>query len=203
MRAANLLRRKEKTTMIRKGDTIQNPVTGERLVFLETSQETKGEYVLVETTVQPHGFVAAPHVHPHQTERFEVERGIVGFKLDGKEFVAGPGESVVVPAGSSHKFWNAGDEEAVFVCEVRPALQFERLLETMFALANDGKTNGKGMPNPFRLAVIANEHFDDVRLPFPPAWLQKSALALGAPLGRLCGYTPAYDGAGDELALAL
>jgi hypothetical protein len=57
---------------------------------------------------------------------------------------------------------------------VRPALQFEELLETMFALAADGKTNRKGMPNPLRLAVIANAHFDTVRLPFPPAWMQKA-----------------------------
>jgi hypothetical protein len=38
----------------------------------------------------------------------------------------------------------------------------------MFALASDGKTNKKGMPNPFRLAVIANAHVDTVVLPFPP-----------------------------------
>jgi quercetin dioxygenase-like cupin family protein len=189
--------------MIRKGQTIENPVTGERLRFLETSSETNGEYVLVETTVQPHGFVAAAHVHPHQTETFEIERGTVGFRLDGEERVPGPGESVVVPAGSSHKFWNAGETEAVFVCEVRPALQFERLIETMFGLAADGKTNKKGMPNPLRLAVIANAHFDDVRLPFPPQWLQKAGLAMGAPLGRLVGYSPTYDGAGEEAALAV
>ena len=167
--------------MIRKGDVIENPVTGERLLFLETSRETGGEYVLVECTVQPNGFVAAAHVHPYQTERFEIESGTVAFKLDGEEIVAGPGETVIVPAGSSHKFWNAGETEAVFVTEVRPALEFERLLETMFALANDGKTNKKGMPNPLRLAVIANAHFDDVRLPFPPAWMQKVGLAMGAP----------------------
>ena len=190
--------------MIRKGDVIENPVTGERLRFLETSEETGGEYVLVEVTVQPNGFVAAAHVHPHQSERFEIESGRVAFKVDGKEFVSGPGATVVVPAGSSHKFWNAGETEATFVTEVRPALQFERLLETMFALANDGKTNKKGMPNPLRLAVIANEHFDDVRLPFPPAWLQKAGLLMGAPIGRLLGFKPAYDGAGaEEPALAV
>ena len=61
--------------MIRKGDVIENPVTGERLLFLETSAETNGEYVLVECTVQPNGFVAAAHVHPQQTERFEIESG--------------------------------------------------------------------------------------------------------------------------------
>ena len=53
------------------------------------------------------------------------------------------------------------------------------------------------MPNPLRLAVIANAHFDDVRLPFPPAWMQKAGLAMGAPLGRLLGYKPKYDGKGD------
>jgi len=189
--------------MIRKGDAIENPVTGERLVFLETSADTGGEYVLVECTVQPDGFVAAAHVHPNQTERFEIESGTIAFKLDGETVVAGPGESVVVPPGSSHKFWNAGETEAVFVTEVRPALGFERLIETMFSLASDGKTNRKGMPNPLRLAVIANEHFDDVRLPFPPAWLQKLGLAMGAPMGRLLGFRPEYDGTPDEPALAL
>jgi mannose-6-phosphate isomerase-like protein (cupin superfamily) len=190
--------------MIRKGDVIENPVTGERLLFLETSQETNGEYVLVECTVQPNGFVAAAHVHPKQSERFEVEQGTMGFRLDGTDVAVGPGETVVVPAGTAHKFWNAGDTEARFVCEVRPALQFERLLETMFALANDGKTSKRGMPNPLRLAVIANAHFEDVRLPFPPAWLQKAGLAMGAPLGRLLGYEPTYDGAeSDEVALAV
>ena len=100
---------------------------------------------------------------------------------------------MTVPAGTSHKFWNAGDDEAHFVCEIRPALQFEQLLETMFALAADGRTNRKGMPNPLRLAVIANAHFDTVRLPFPPAWMQKLGLALGAPLGRLLGYRSTYE----------
>jgi mannose-6-phosphate isomerase-like protein (cupin superfamily) len=189
--------------MIRKGDVIENTVTGERLLFLETSAETNGEYVLVECTVQPNGFVAAAHVHPHQTERFEIESGTIAFKLNGEEIVAGPGETVVVPPGSSHKFWNAGETEAVFVTEVRPALGFERLLETMFGLATDGKTNKKGMPNPLRLAVIANAHFEDVRLPFPPAWMQKTGLMMGAPLGRLLGFKPEYDGTPDAPALAI
>ena len=85
--------------------------------------------------------------------------------------------------------------------EVRPALQFESLIETMFGLAADGKTNRKGMPNPLRLAVIAQAHFDDVRLPFPPAWMQRAGLGLGAPLGRLAGYKPIYVPAGKPAAV--
>ena len=188
--------------MIRAGDTIENPVTGERIVFRKTSQETNGEAVLIDVFVQPNGAVAAAHVHPAQEERFQVLRGTLGFKLGRKKIVAGPGQRITIPAGTAHKFWNAGDEEAHFVCEVRPAFQFEQLLETMFALAADGKTNRKGMPNLLRLAVIAHAHFDTVRLPFPPALVQRIGLALGAPVGRMVGYEPTYasTAGGDALA---
>ena len=60
----------------------------------------------------------------------------------------------------------------------------------MFTLAAKGKTNRKGIPNPLRLAVIARSHFDTVRLPFPPAWLQRWALAIAATFGSLLGYRP-------------
>ena len=179
--------------MIHQGDTIVNPVTGERIVFLETSAETNGELVAFECHVQPNGFVAKPHVHPSQTELFEILEGSVTFKIDGQELHAGPGDRVLVPAGRKHQFWNASGAEASFRCEVRPALEFESLVETMFALAADGKTNRKGMPNPLRLAVIARAHFDTVRLPFPPAWMQRTGLLFGAPVGRLAGYRSTYE----------
>ena len=101
--------------MIRAGDSIENPVTGERLVFRQTSRETNGEAVVIETYVQPNGFVAAAHVHPGQEERFEVLRGTVGFRVGREKLVAGPGKRLTVPAGTPHKFWNAGDDVAHFV----------------------------------------------------------------------------------------
>jgi quercetin dioxygenase-like cupin family protein len=186
--------------MIRTGDTIHNQVTGETITFLATSADTDGEAVVIETVVQPDGFVAAAHVHPSQTERFAVAEGTLGLKVDGKEITLEAGDVAIVEAGQAHKFWNAGDEPVRFVCEVRPALQFESLLETMFALAADGKTNRKGMPNPLRLAVIAKAHFDTVQLPFPPAWMQAVGLALGSPLGKLAGYEAIYTGEDEKVA---
>ncbi|MGH3081956.1 MAG: cupin domain-containing protein [Gaiellaceae bacterium] len=180
--------------MIRPGDRLENPVTGEVLVFHRTAEETGGESVLVEVIVRPHGFVAAAHVHPFQTERFEVLEGRLGLRVDGKELEAGPGEVAVVQPGTPHRFWNAGEEDARFQCEVRPALQFESLIETMFTLAAQGKTNRKGLPNPLRLAVIAKAHFDTVRLPFPPDTLQRLGLALAAPLGKSLGYRAVAEG---------
>jgi hypothetical protein len=73
--------------MIQAGDVIENPVTGERLVFHKTSRETNGEAVVLETFVKPDGFVAAAHVHPHQEERFQILRGTVGFRLGRKKIV--------------------------------------------------------------------------------------------------------------------
>jgi mannose-6-phosphate isomerase-like protein (cupin superfamily) len=181
--------------VIRKGDIIENPVTGERLLFRQTAADTNGEVSEVECWVRPDGAVAAAHVHPQQTEVFRILGGTVAFRLGRETVTARAGDVVTVEPGTPHKFWNAGLGEAHFVTEVRPALQFESLIETMYGLAEDGKTNRKGMPNPLRLAVIARAHFNTVRLPFPPAWMQRAGLALGAPMGRLLGYAPAYTGA--------
>jgi quercetin dioxygenase-like cupin family protein len=178
--------------VIRQRQTIENPVTGERMTFVETSASTGGEYVLIVLSADPGGAVAAAHVHPSQWERFEVVSGRLGAKVGGREVEAGPGEVLEVEPGTPHTWWNAGDDELVFRCEIRPALRFESLIETMFSLAADGKTNEKGMPNPFRLAVIANAHLDTVRLPVIPAWMQKAALAVSTPIGKAMGYRTTY-----------
>jgi quercetin dioxygenase-like cupin family protein len=188
--------------MIRAGDSIVNPVTGERLVFELTSHDTNGEYTLFDTFVEPGGTVASAHVHPFQTEIFTVLEGTLGVKRGRETLELGPGEVALIDPGTAHKFWNAGDETVRFRAEVRPALQFESLIETMFGLAADGKTNRKGMPGPLRLAVIANHHFDVVRLPLVPHAMQKLALVPGALLGRAFGFQPTYEPAAGTPALA-
>ena len=179
--------------MIRTGQTIENPVTGEVLIFRQTSRDTGGESVLVETILRPGATVAAAHSHPYQSESFQVLEGHVGFKVGRDKVELGPGEGVTVLPRTAHKFWNAGEGTARFSCEIRPAGAFEQLIETMFGLAADGKTSKKGLPNPLRLAVIARHHFDDVRLPLIPHALQRAALALGASLGKAFGYREAYE----------
>ena len=181
--------------MIRSGQTIENPVTGEVLIFHKTSRDTGGDYVLVEAVLQPGAAVAAAHSHPYQSESFHVVEGTVGMKVGREKLELEAGDSVTVLPRTAHKFWNAGHGQARFTCEVRPAGAFEQRIETMFSLAADGKTSKKGMPNLLRLAVIARHHFDDVRLPLIPHALQRAALALGAPIGKVFGYREAYEAA--------
>jgi quercetin dioxygenase-like cupin family protein len=182
----------DRSTSICPGDTLENPATGETITFCRTSAQTDGELVEIEVTVQPGGGVAAAHVHPFQSERFEVLEGTLEFRRGRRKVTATAGDVVTVEPGTVHSFRNVGETPASFVCEVRPALQFERFIETMFGLAVDGKTNRKGMPSPLRLAVIANAHFDDPRLAYVPAFAQKAALVAGAPVGRLAGFEAAY-----------
>ncbi len=182
--------------MIRAGDSLVNPVTGERLVFELTSHDTNGEYTLFETIVEPGGKVASAHVHPYQAEFFTVTEGVLGLKRGREKLELRAGAVAYVDPGVAHRFWNAGDETLRFRAEVRPSLEFESLIETMFSLAVDGKTNRKGMPNPLRLAVIAKHHFDVARLPVVPHVLQRAALVPGAAIGRVLGYRPTYEAAG-------
>jgi quercetin dioxygenase-like cupin family protein len=189
--------------VLRQGDILENPVTGESLVFVATAAETGGECTVFDAYVRPNGSVAAPHVHPYQTELFEIRAGRMGARIGREKIGASAGDVLTVRPGIPHQFWNAGDDELQFRATVTPSLDFESLIETMFALAVDGKTNKKGMPNPLRLAVIAQAHFDVVRLPRIPHALQRIALAAGAPLGKALGYGPTYiPGAADAVVAA-
>ena len=80
----------------------------------------------------------------------------------------------------------------MFRCKVSPALQFESLIETMFGLAQDGKTNRKGLPNPVRMAAIARAHREVIRLAGVPAWLQDLGTLGAMPLALMAGYGATY-----------
>ena len=89
---------------------------------------------------------------------------------------------VAVPPGTMHRFANAGEETAHVLVEVRPALRMEQLLETATALAREGRTNSKGMPNALELALFVREFEQEVRAPLVPSGLVRAAMA---PLVRL------------------
>ena len=90
----------------------ENPVTGERFTFTDTAATTDGELLAFELGLRPGGAVPIPHVHPIQTERFEVVEGLLRFRVGLRRRLAGPGEVVEVAPGVLHSFANAGDEEA-------------------------------------------------------------------------------------------
>ena len=159
------------------GQALDNPVTGERIVFRKTAAETDGEYVEVDLVLAPDGAVPGTHVHPKQEERFEVVSGTMKFRYGLRKIVAGPGEVVVVPAGKVHNFANAGDEPAHVRVTITPALKMEEMFETTVALAKEGRVTASGMPKPLDLAVFVDRFEDEARAPFPPAWFVRLLFA--------------------------
>src|SRR5215217_4777555 len=126
-------------TMISPGQTLENAVTGERFTFTDTAASTGGELLAFDFALRPGGAVPIPHVHPIQTERFEVTEGRMRFRVGLRTVIAQPGDIVEVAPGVAHSFANAGDTEAKLRVEVRPALQMEEMFAEVVALAEAGQ----------------------------------------------------------------
>jgi quercetin dioxygenase-like cupin family protein len=159
------------------GQILENPVSGERIIFRKTSADTDGELLAFELFLAPDGHVPGAHVHPQQEERFEVVKGTMKFRKGLKTVIARAGDTVVVPPGVVHRFDNAGEEPAHVLVEVRPALRMEQLFETATALAREGRTNRKGLPKPLELALFVREFEREVRAPFAPAGVVRVIVA--------------------------
>jgi quercetin dioxygenase-like cupin family protein len=174
------------------GDVIENPVTGERAVVRVGTVETAGAYGVVDLYVRPRGAVVGEHWHPAMDERFTVLRGRVDFRLGGQEQTAALGREIHVPAGLRHDWWNAGEEEALVRIEVRPAARFEAMILNLFGLAQDGRTNARGLPNLLQLALLVREFRDVIRFTRPPQAVQAVLFGVLTPLARQLGYQGSY-----------
>jgi quercetin dioxygenase-like cupin family protein len=179
--------------MAHAGQVIENPLSGERITFQKTAADTGGQLLAIDLEL-PTGarMPAGLHIHPEQDERFEVVRGRMRFRIRRERILAGPGDVVVVPPGVPHDWANAGEEPALVLVEVRPALAMERLFETAIALAEDGRAFGNGMPKPLDLALFVREFEREVQASFPPPWVQRIALAPLAWLAERRGHAARY-----------
>jgi len=167
------------------GQEIVNSRTGQRMTFVELSYDT-----LRIDSINPAGVDGREplHIHPKQVSGAEVLAGGLVFEVDGERRPVDAGESISIPAGTVHRFWNEGDEDAHSIHSFRPALDIADFFETLFALANAGELDAKGMPKLLQLAVMVPEFGDEIR-PVSPPWPVLQALtAVLAPIARARGY---------------
>ncbi|MGH3320374.1 MAG: cupin domain-containing protein [Streptosporangiaceae bacterium] len=173
--------------MAHPGQVLDNPISGERIVFHKTAAQTNGELLSLELRLAADGEVPGAHVHPSQEERFRVVSGTMKFRRGFRTIVARRGDTVTVPPRTAHRFENVGRKPAQVLVEVRPALRMEYLFETTAELAQDGRTNRKGLPKLFELALFMREFEQEVRAPFIPAALVRLVMAPVAWLARRRG----------------
>lgn len=179
------------------GSWLHNPATGEIANLL--SADGDGRRIEVDLWLQPGAAVAGAHIHDHFVERFRVRAGEVGFQVAGAERTALPSdETVEVPAGTVHDWWNAGDGVAHVRVEVeaaraapgQPAARFASMIEALWSLGALGQVNAKGLPDPLWLAAIAREYSDAIRFVKPPAIVQTMLFGPLAAIARRTGRDP-------------
>jgi quercetin dioxygenase-like cupin family protein len=185
--------------MARVGETIEHPLTGERLTFLETAATTGGDLLKISIDMAPGGTLARPHVHPRSVEEFEILRGRIQIKTDGKTRVADVGESVIVPRGAAHVWGNPFDDLATVTVAVRPALKMETMFETVFSLASDGKLNPKTqMPSFLQLMLTAHAYREEIVMPGVAGMALRGLSSVLTPLARARGYRSRYPQYSDS-----
>jgi quercetin dioxygenase-like cupin family protein len=178
--------------MAKNGEVLENPITGQRVVFRRTSRDTGGALLEVESVyTKPSPSRPPGHYHPAQEEIFRILDGELHAVIGGKERVLKEGETLVVTEGTRHEMW--AEEAGVRVnWQTRPALRTEAFFETLFGLASEGKTNEKGVPNLLQAALTTRYFAEEFRLARPPWPVQRILFAVLAPVGRLLGYTARY-----------
>jgi quercetin dioxygenase-like cupin family protein len=188
------------------GKSIEHPLTGERITFLETAATSGGERLSMEFEMRPGGDMPSTHTHPRAEERFELTAGRLRIVHAGVTRTAETGDTIIIPPGTSHAWGNPYDEPARVIIDLCPAYQMETFFETFFGLAADGLVNAKNnMPKNFlQSAVLANDFRGQLELPGAAGIALRVLASALAPLARKRGYRsqyPRYSGTGEPPGL--
>lgn len=179
--------------MAYKNKVIRNPVTGQSIRFLQTSCDTEGQLLEMESTFAPHSIEPVPHYHPKQHETFVVLEGTLKVRFRGKVWTLQAGDQLEIPPRSIHSMWNAGATKTVVNWKVQPALSTEYFLETGMGLACCGKVDEKGLPPVLQTALLARYYRNVFRIAKPPYVVQKVLFGLLSPFSKLAGYKAVYN----------
>jgi hypothetical protein len=145
--------------MARPGDELVDP-SGLRLVFVETLSSSAGAAVSLDWFVPRGGrLVALPHVHPSDTEVFEIFSGRARYRVGRHVYERSAPYAYAVPPGALHV------RQTVRPDPPNPTLVdgVERFFETMFALAQRAAVLPGGViANPLQASLTLS----DLLLPF-------------------------------------
>jgi quercetin dioxygenase-like cupin family protein len=179
------------TKMATKGEAIENPMTGERIVFVETAADSGGERLKIDLELTATAHNAGTHRHAKQTERLEIVSGELEIVV-GKDAARTmrKGDVVILDRGVPHVWWNASGDPARVAIEYQPALNTEEFFESFFALGRDGRTTKAGAPTFLQLVVMARHY--EIYDGSAPVWLQRLVSLVLSPLAYALGYRPRY-----------
>lgn len=82
---------------------LTNKVTGEKLKYLQTAEQTNGMRTQFELWVSPQGNIPERHLHPRQSETVEVISGVFKVECDGDIMYMKAGDKFTIDKGKPHK----------------------------------------------------------------------------------------------------
>jgi quercetin dioxygenase-like cupin family protein len=135
--------------------TFVNPAINDSATFIKTSEETNGEYTLIEIEL---GKSDGPPLHYHNafSEQFAVQEGILYLQVGKEKKKLDVGDSVTVPAGTNHRFYNETTDNVRFHITLKPGhTGMENFIKIFYGLAADGLADKKGKPKKFAHLAVA------------------------------------------------
>ncbi len=186
--------------MAKSGQVLENAVTGVRVVFVKTPQDTGGLQVVHEFTYPPGTGREYPHVHQISSDRFEILEGQASYQLNGETGLVKAGDTLDFPPRIPHLHpWNNGSE----VLKIRQTVTFptphkaelekiDSIVETFFGLAKDGKVNKDGVPSFLQVMVSFGDLLPELAMPGIPMPVQRVMMGTMTAIGRLWGIKPSY-----------
>lgn len=146
---------------------------GAQVVLRPVGSDAESGQVSFDVIGRPRGFVAQPHVHTSQVERFEIISGEMRLVLGGRHHILRPGDRMEVPAGAAHRQLPSGPGDAHVRVTVSPTGCTEEFLRRIAALSREGQFTRQGFPKPVTAARLILDFADTGHAAVPPLPLQR------------------------------
>jgi quercetin dioxygenase-like cupin family protein len=169
---------------------------GEQLTFTGVTHGPEGDRAEAEGVAQP-GAGPPMHVHYLQEEAAQVVTGLLGYQVLGAEpQMAGPGELVVWPAGTPHRWWNAGESELRMTGWCSPPGNIEFFLGSLFAST---KKTGRGRPALLDAAFLMTRYRTEYAMLELPVVVRRVIIPIVYVVGRILGKYEQYEDAPEPI----
>lgn len=174
----------------RVGDRFRDRSSGEEVAIVKRENGMSW----ITATLAPNGSGPPAHVHTSFDERIVLVEGSATAVIDGETFHLGPGDTLDIPKGAVHQFFNETSAAALARHPVHLEDAFpDRLmlcLSQIWGMTNDAAFLEKHMmAAQMSLWAPLCDTWDGSA----PIWAQRLLFYLAAPTARLLGYRGAYE----------
>jgi mannose-6-phosphate isomerase-like protein (cupin superfamily) len=121
------------------GEGAPVPIRRFRTLVKVPASDTGRRYSLLEHALDPETLAMPMHRHQGETKTFYAIEGSLTVQIEREVFVAMPGASIVIPAGTMHTMWNETDRRVRFLSIVAPGGLEEYYAEVASYIPTGGK----------------------------------------------------------------